>query len=278
LAGDLLSGLVDMANLSKAVKSSLADDIEELGPWFHNLHLPDGTQTAPGHFLGDFPTFKWEQIRGHLPFDLQGWTALDIGCNAGFYSFELARRGARVTGIDHDPHYLRQARWAAGQFGLETQVRFQEMQVYDLAATPEKYDLVLFMGVLYHLRYPLLGLDVVARKVGRRMIFQTLTMPGEEEAKPPVDVPIDQRQVMLEPGWPKMAFIEHRLANDPTNWWAPTHACVEAMLRSAGLRVLERPGHEIYVCAPGEPREELAWIEDELRAATGLARRKAGLR
>jgi len=257
-----------MADLSKAA-NRLADDIAELGPWFHNLHLPDGTQTAPGHFLGDFPTFKWEQIRHHLPEDLTGWTALDIGCNAGFYSFELARRGATVTGIDHDPRYLRQARWAAGQFGLADRVSFLQMQVYDLAATPERYDLVLFMGVLYHLRYPLLGLDIVARKVGRRLIFQTLTMPGEEEVEPPADLPIDQREVMLAPGWPKMAFIEHRLAEDPTNWWAPNHAAVEAMLRSAGLRVLERPGHEIYVCEPGDPREERAWIEEELRAATG---------
>jgi len=278
LAGDLLPSEADMVDLSKAAPPSLAGDIEALGPWFHNLHLPDGTQTAPGHFLGDFPTFKWEQIRGHLPSDLGGWTALDIGCNAGFYSFELARRGARVTGIDHDPHYLRQARWAAGQFGLGSRVRFLEMQVYDLAALPERYDLVLFMGVLYHLRYPLLGLDIVARKVGRRLIFQTLTMPGEEEVEPPVDVPIDQREVMLDAGWPKMAFIEHRLADDPTNWWAPNHAAVEAMLRSAGLRVLERPGHEIYVCEPDEPREELAWIEDELRAATGLARARGNAR
>ena len=123
--------------------------------------------------------------------------------------------------------------------------------------------------MLYHLRYPLLGLDIVARKVKRRMIFQTLTMPGDEVYPAPADLPIDGREAMLEPGWPKMAFIEHRLANDPTNWWAPDHACVEAMLRSAGLAVRERPGHEIYVCEPAPPREETAWIEDELRAATG---------
>jgi tRNA (mo5U34)-methyltransferase len=251
------------------VANSLADDIAALGPWFHNLHLPDGTQTAPDHFLGDFPTFKWEQIQGHLPADLTGWTALDIGCNAGFYCFELARRGALVTGIDHDPHYLRQARWAAGQYGLEHQVRFREMQVYDLAASDERWDLVLFMGVFYHLRYPLLGLDIVARRVRRRMIFQTLTMPGEEVCETPADLPIDEREPMLEPGWPKMAFIEHRLSRDPTNWWAPNHAGVEALLRSAGLAVLERPGHEIYVCEPAPPREETAWIEAELRAATG---------
>jgi tRNA (mo5U34)-methyltransferase len=67
-----------------------------------------------------------------------------------------------------------------------------------------------------------------------------------------------------------MAFIEHELAGDPTNWWAPTHACVEAMVRSAGLEVVERPGHEIYVCGR---RRDRWWhaerVRAELRAATG---------
>ena len=140
-----------MTETSKTVPS-LEEEIAALGPWFHNLHLPDGTQTASDHFLGDFPTFKWEQIRDALPADLSGWTALDIGCNAGFYTFELARRGARVTGIDYDARYLEQARWAARQFGVQDRVEFRRMQVYDLARSDEKWDLVLFMGVLYHLR------------------------------------------------------------------------------------------------------------------------------
>ncbi|HYG61239.1 MAG TPA: TIGR04290 family methyltransferase [Thermoanaerobaculia bacterium] len=250
--------------------TTLADEIAALGPWFHNLHLPDGTQTAPGHFLGDFPSFKWRDLQAHLPEDLSGWTALDIGCNAGFYSFELARRGARVTGIDHDPHYLRQAHWAARQFGLEDRVRFRHMQVYDLGRSGESYDLVLFMGVLYHLRYPLLGLDAVARCVRRLMVFQTLTMPGEEVYDAPADLAIDEREPLLAPGWPKMAFLEHRLANDPTNWWAPNHACVEALLRSAGMEVTGRPGHEIYLCRPSQPREEQTWIGREMRIALGI--------
>ena len=95
--------------------SSVARQIAELGPWFHNLHLPSGEQTAPEHGLGDFPRRVWQGIAPHVPEDLRGWTALDIGCNAGFYAFELARRGAEVTAIDHDGHYLRQARWAAEQ-------------------------------------------------------------------------------------------------------------------------------------------------------------------
>jgi tRNA (mo5U34)-methyltransferase len=253
--------------------TSLAEEISSLGPWFHNLHLPDGAQTAPDHFLGDFPSYKWEQIRRFLPEDLSGWTALDIGCNAGFYSIELARRGAAVTAIDYDPHYLEQARWATRQFGVQDRVEFREMQVYDLARSSESWDLVLFMGVLYHLRYPLLGLDIVARRVRRRMIFQTLTMPGMDVAAPPADFGIDERDRMLDPGWPRMAFIEHRLAGDPTNWWAPNHAGVEAMLRSAGLEVTDAPGHEIYVCKPGLPREEMGWIEDEMLAATGQRRK-----
>jgi len=250
--------------------ASIADEVAALGPWFHNLHLPDGTQTAPDHFLGDFPTFKWQQIQEFLPESLEGWSALDIGCNAGFYSFELARRGATVTGIDFDARYLDQARWAARQYGLEGQVEFRRMHVYDLIRTSETWDLVLFMGVLYHLRYPLLGLDIVARKVRRRLIFQTLTMPGEEVHAAPADLDIHAREALLEEGWPKMAFLEHRLAGDPTNWWAPNHAGVEAMLRSSGLRVVDRPGHEIYLCEPGEPREEQAWIVDEMLAATGM--------
>src|SRR4051794_24917344 len=129
---------------------SRRSEIAALGPWFHNLHLPDGSQTAPDHFLGDFPRFKWEKLADHVPQDLTGWTALDIGCNAGFYTFELAKRGARVTGIDVDERYLSQARWAARQFGMTDRVEFRRMQVYDLAHQPASFDLVLFMGVFYH--------------------------------------------------------------------------------------------------------------------------------
>ena len=84
-----------------------AHDIERLAPGFHNLHVPGGSQTAPAHPLGDCPSLIWQKIEPFVPASLDGWTALDIGCNAGFYSFELAKRGAQVTSIDVDPHYLR---------------------------------------------------------------------------------------------------------------------------------------------------------------------------
>lgn len=238
-------------------------EIAELGPWFHNLHLPGGEQTAPDHPLGDFPAFKWRQIAPGLPGDLTGWRALDVGCNAGFYSFELARRGASVLGIDVEERYLRQARWAARRYGFEELVTFRRRTVYDLARGEERFDLVLFLGVLYHLRHPLLALDLLAARTDRLLVLQTLTMPGEDELAAPADLPIEERRRMLEPGWPVLAFIEHRLADDPTNWWAPNRACVEAMARSAGLEIVQRPGHEIVVCRPrGLPDE----VGSELRA------------
>ena len=245
--------------------------IAELGPWFHNLHLPDGRQTAPGHPLGDFPAFKWRQIEGCLPRDLSGARALDIGCNAGFYSFQLAARGAEVLALDLDEHYLRQGRWAAQRLDPEGRVEFRQGSVYDLVDIEGSFEVVLFMGVLYHLRHPLLALDIVAEKVVGRLVLQTLTMPGEEPMPAPEDVEIDERKLLLKPGWPRAAFVEHKLAGDPTNWWAADAACVEAMARSAGLRVTERPGHEIWICerdAENDHARDLRTME--LRAATRL--------
>jgi len=243
-------------------------EIAALAPWFHNLHLPGGVQTAPDHPLGDFPRYKWEELASALPDDLTGWSALDIGCNAGFYSFELAARGAEVVGIDLDEHYLRQARWAAERLDVGGRVEFRRLGVYDLARTDDRYDLILFMGVLYHLRHPLLALDLVAARARRLVVLQTLTTEWERaEASSADDVGYDERERLSEPGWPKAAFVERRLFGDPTNWWVPNAAAVEAMVRSAGLEVVERPGHELWVCRPlGLPQG----VETELRAATGV--------
>jgi len=246
-----------------------------LQPWFHNLHLPDGTQTAPDHCLGDFPAYKWREIEPFLPKELRGWRALDIGCNAGFYSFELARRGALVTAIDLNAHYLAQARWAAGIYGLTEKIEFRQQQIYGLAHIEEVFDLVLFLGVFYHLRYPLLGLDIVAQKTKQLMVFQTMTMPGEAVDAETPDLQLHEREGFLGAGWPKMAFIENRLANDPTNWWAPNHAAVLAMMRSCGFQVTARPGEEVYLCVPDPERTGCAvsWNKPEYLAAIGRASR-----
>lgn len=246
-------------------------EIKELGPWFHNIHLPDGTHTAPNHFLGDFPSFKWKNIKKVIPEDLKGWKVLDIGCNAGFYSIELAKRGAEVLGIDLDEHYLNQARWVARQFGLEDKVRFKQMQVYDLAHTDEDFDLVWFMGVFYHLRYPMLAMDILAQKVRKNMVFQTLSLPGREEMEVPDDVEFHKREIMTEKSWPKMAFIENKLAGDPTNWWAPNHQGILSILKSCGFIVTAMPEDETYMAEkdPNVFSSLETWNHSEYLSAVG---------
>lgn len=248
--------------------------IRALGPWFHNLHLPSGEQTAPEHGLGDFPACKWQQVAHCLPEDMRGMRALDIGCNAGFYSFELGRRGADVLAIDVDDHYLAQARWAASEFGLERRITFRKSSVYDLLRNRERFDWVLFLGVFYHLRHPLLALDIVSQAVGGTLLFQTLTSPGTAVAQPEPDVPLLERDALAAPDWPHMAFIEQRLAGDPTNWWAPNRAAVLAMLRSSGLRVVSEPAHEFYLCEPGGATDAvlMGLARQELEAVARAAR------
>ena len=237
--------------------------IAAMAPWFHNLHLPNGVETAPRHPLGDFPAYKWRAVQGCFPQDLTGWSVLDVGCNAGYYSFALAERGASVLGIDSDERYLKQALWARRQYGLDEQVRFDKRAIWQLAEMEETFDIVLFLGVFYHLRYPLLGLDLAGSKARKLLLFQSLSTPEEAEGVQPADLDLREREQLLRPEWPKLWFIENSFAGDPTNWWIPNAAAMTAMLRSAGLRILDRPAHETYLCEPsGEAKDR----EDALRA------------
>ena len=241
--------------------ASRAREIAALGPWFHNLDL-DGVQTAPDHFLGNYPQQFFSVFSHVLPEDLSGWSVLDIGCNAGFFSFEMWRRGASsVLGVDADPRYLTQARYAAEVLGAP--VEFEQMSVYDVGQLQRRFDLVLFTGVLYHLRHPLLALDMLRQQVvGRLLLFQTMMRGEEAVADLAADYPFEERDVFSKEGYPKLHFIERRYAQDPTNWWVPNLACTEAMLRSAGFRIEAHPDTEVFLCAPDD-----AGVLPELPAA-----------
>ncbi len=225
--------------------------IAALGEWFHNIDL-NGVSTAPNHFLHDYPTVKWRRFAHAVPEDLRGRTVLDIGCNGGFYSIEMKRRGAdRGLGIDCDDRYLAQARFAAEVTGQD--IEFRNLSVYDLALLGERFDVVLFMGVLYHLRHPLLALDLIhEHAAGDLMIFQSMQRGSEEVEPVRADYDFFEQKHFDAPGYPKLHFIEHQYSGDWTNWWAPNAACAEAMLRSAGFRIVEHPEREVYVCRRAE--------------------------
>ena len=228
--------------------SDLEERIEALAPWFHNINL-GGVWTAPDHFLGDYPGAKFRRFADHLPKDLSGKSVLDIGCNAGFYSIEMKQRGAtRVLGIDSDDRYLDQARFASGTLGFND-IEFAKLDVYDVGALGEKFDLVIFMGVLYHLRHPLLALDLIREHVAKDMLlFQSMQRGSRHVLQLDDDYEFKETNIFFETSFPKLHFIEKQYSHDWTNWWVPNRACTEAMLRSAGFSIEERIEEEVYLC------------------------------
>ncbi len=236
-------------------ENQIRERVRELGPWFHNIDLR-GVQTAPDHFLGDYPTAHWRTFENAIPWDLRGRTVLDIGCNAGFFSLRMKERGAdRVVGIDSDRRYLAQARFAAQVAGVD--IDFRQMTVYEVADLKEQFDVVLFMGVLYHLRHPLLALDLLHEHVvADTLLFQTMIRGTQEVAPVEPDYPFAERDIFDRPDFPKMFFIEKKYAGDQTNWWIPNRAAAEAMLRSAGFTVVNHPSPEVFVCRRAELASE----------------------
>ncbi len=197
--------------------SALQTEVNAI-PWFHQIDLENGIIT-PGL---DASASKLDFIK--MPDNLNGMTVLDIGAWDGFFSFAAARRGAsRAVALDS---YVWQSESHGNKRGfelarrvLDSRVEDCEMEVLDIG--PERlgtFDLVLFLGVLYHMRHPLLALEKVASVTSQMLILETH-----------VDMLCHDR--------PVMAFYPGSdLADDPTNWWGPNQAAVEAMLKSVGFR------------------------------------------
>jgi tRNA (mo5U34)-methyltransferase len=185
--------------------------------WYHTIDLGGGLVT---NGVDDTPR---RLARVQLPASLTGLTVLDIGAWDGFFSFECERRGAaRVVAADHyswhGPGWGSKAGFNLAREALGSQVEDIDIDVMDLS--PERvgtFDVVLFLGVLYHLRHPFLALEHVAQVTRRRLVVETvIDMVGFER--------------------PAMAFYPRReLNDDPTNWWGPNIPAVRSMLESLGF-------------------------------------------
>lgn len=191
--------------------------------WYHSIELAPGFVTP-----GDADT-RSQLKRLHLP-DLTGKTVLDVGAWDGFFSFEAERRGAaRVVAVDTFMWHKRnrgtgKAGFELARRALGSNVEDLEVEVTDIS--PETvggtFDVVLFMGVLYHLRHPLLALERLRQVTGELLVMETH-----------VDL-LGLRR-------PAMAFYPgSELADDWTNWWGPNPAGAVAMLEQAGFSSAER--------------------------------------
>ena len=199
--------------------------------WHHQIDFGNGLLSAGNTKL---PVLR-AQSQIYFAADIvRGKTFLDIGCWDGYNSFEAHRRGAsRVLATDHFA-------WSSACWGDRRAFELArahlapsvEMLDIDLPELTEErvglFDVVLFAGVFYHLRHPFAALERIARLATECLIIET-----HIDA---IDVPR-----------PAMIFYPGaELANDPTNWWGPNPACVEAMLRDVGFSHVESHLHPMY--------------------------------
>jgi tRNA (mo5U34)-methyltransferase len=252
--------------------SAVRAEVTRVKHWRHAMLLPDGIITP-----GSQETVRDSFCFG-LPKNLEGKRVLDVGCSDGFYAFECERRGAAyVMAIDdfssvyvesptgfHVAHRL-----------LESKVEFRQCDVMNV--NPQElgqFDLVLFLGVLYHLRHPLLALERLAELCRDQLIIETLVAP-------PMDTLADRffasfmaallakrrRSFPFTFRGQYMEFYEgDDIGRDPTNWWAPSIECLKAMLRSCGfcgVTVIEDTG-TVHAFSPrsGTDVEELLATDD----------------
>ena len=229
---------------------SVEQEMRSLGWWYQHFDLPNGLRTGKGE--GYDAQARWNLIAPHVPADLAGKTVLDLGGNAGFFSIQMKLRGAsRCVLVDPFVEFNRQAQFAAAQFGVELEVINEDAHTYCLT-TDDRFDYVIFLGLLYHLKYPGLVLDRLAEMTKHRIYIQSNIIGTEADTyqnKPDYERFIDD-SILDDQAFPKLMFVENLYNGDATNWWIPNYAALAALVRSAGLKILDRPHPQVIVAEP----------------------------
>ncbi len=184
---------------------------------YHSVDLPDGS-VLPG--LQSIEHLRWRLDRFGLPLDLRGKRVLDVGAWDGWFSFECERRGAEVVAVD----CVALDTFIEARALLDSKVEYLTLDVNELSARRlGRFDIVLFFGVLYHLRHPLLGLEKAVELCTDLALIESFVIPSEPRAIPSV-----------------LEFYERgELGGQIDNWFGPTPECLAAMCRSAGFAQVE---------------------------------------
>ncbi|MCL4793774.1 MAG: DUF1698 domain-containing protein [Bryobacteraceae bacterium] len=226
--------------------------LKELGWWYQHFTLPCGLRTGDGQEPAYDPELRWNLFKELIPADLTGKTVLDLGGCSGYFSIQMKLRGAaRCVLVEPYREFLEQARFAASEFGVEIEFVAEDAHTFCLTRE-EHYDYILFLGLLYHLRHPLLVIDRLAEMTRERLVVASAIIgPEKDDSEPGRDFSrADDETLLSDPAHPRLAFIENRYYGDPTNWWLPNYAALPAMLRAAGMRVVARPHAHIVVAEP----------------------------
>jgi len=204
----------------------IRERIAALGPWYHNIDLGRGIWTLGGEHGAARGAYAPE-VAAAIPADLTGKRVLDLGCNAGYFSFLCEDRGATVIGIDRNKDFIRQARFCAKV--KESKVTFCQRSVYGIDKLGT-FDLVLFLGLCYHLT-DLDGMFTQFKVVcSDMMIFETAAFTLEWEHKLPlVLITTENHPAQAGHQYPNRAAIYHFLRRggfkDITPVFERTRAC-----------------------------------------------------
>jgi tRNA (mo5U34)-methyltransferase len=204
-----------------------SQELAEKG-WYHSFELPDGTLIE-----GVNPLARLRERFAHFPIpaDLHGKRVLDIGAWDGWFSFEAERRHADVTAIDcyEAPHF------AELHKKLNSKVDYHNLEIYELPqAGLGKFDIVFLLGVLYHLRHPLLGLEIACGLTTDIAVVESFVTDGDTWRERVGEIP-------------SMEFYEgFELGNQFDNWVGPSVGCLRAMCRAAGFARVELLRSEPY--------------------------------
>jgi tRNA (mo5U34)-methyltransferase len=219
-------------------REELVARVRAAGWWYQRIDLGEGVFTTEDP---QYHELVWQRIAPAFPERLGGASVLDVGCNAGYFAIELKRRGAgRVLGVEPVPLHFEQAILCRDALGLD--IQYVRLDAHEVARLGSRFDVVVFTGVLYHLRNPLLVLEQVGRLCRDVVVVETECI---------VD---DERNVVYARQGPQgavtvaacrrgfMKFVEGgELNDDGSNWWIPDTECVLGMLRAAGFTRFSTP-------------------------------------
>ncbi|MGO4879808.1 MAG: methyltransferase domain-containing protein [Bryobacteraceae bacterium] len=193
------------------------EELARLG-WYHSLELPDG-QVIKG--FQSLEVLRNRLVQFPVPADLRGKRVLDIGAWDGWFTFELERRGAQVTAVDSTA--FESFRVARDLLGSHAEYRIAD--VCRLSPTEIGYfDIVMFLGVLYHLKHPMLALEKVCELATDMVCVESFVTDDGSDPD----------------GKPVMEFYETtELCGQFDNWVGPNTACLLAMCRTAGFARVE---------------------------------------
>jgi len=213
----------------------ITSELAKLQPWFQYIDLGGGIFTKSHSAIGEpleYPRPTWETVKVCLPEDLSGKSVLDVGCNAGFYSLEMKRRGAtHVLGVDSQRSLIRQAIFVRDVLKLD--IEYRRLSVYDLdPIATGQFDVTLALGLIYHCKHLVLALEKLFTITRELLVIETAIYPPEQT---PQSFPyeIGEAQSTLHP----IAYIENQPDAKEAiyNWFLPSVEALRALLKNVGF-------------------------------------------